>query len=137
MTSRIKYRIVCNHIIKVSKGVWRLLPSELFRVSRFHAWVVLISSNTNILAKVLPYYIDFFRVHINQSWHFQKILSRWSKLFPNSCIPEPLPNSVYFSGFIKMNTDIFTVIIIFRVTIKLLTLSEHKHFQIVTTNTAD
>ena len=36
-----------------------------------------------------------------------------------------------------MNTDIFTVIIIFRVTIKLLTLSEHKHFQIVTTNTAD
>ena len=54
---------------------------NLVKVSSFYSWNVLISSNTSIFGKLLRNHKYFFRVHINQNWHFLRIFTRNGHFF--------------------------------------------------------
>ena len=76
-----KYHIRRLYLMALSKSKEGFEPPKLFRVSSYYPWNVLISSNTNVFAKLLPNHTDFFRVHINQYWCFQRVIIKLYILF--------------------------------------------------------
>ena len=74
-----------------------ILYAIVFRVSSFYNWNVLILSNTNIFRKLLPNHTDFFRVHINQCWYFQRVIIKLlTHTFEISYIPRLIFSDSYY-----------------------------------------